>query len=381
VSIWIEDTARNVLPSWATTTHSAGFVEGVVLSPFTTPSRKDWKQSAAHTIEKLADVGLEIWFDPETHALQMPAVGLFRYYDSWDLWSGTPGRLRNHGEMLDHVKRVFAIQDELGVARLAPTMLLHSAQSGTSQEALDLSRIAVGEDPGCRLGIAGDATFWRSGSLLDAHIGALAQLDPSGWFVTAVRQSAVVPVPAIPAEIHGLCRTVRALSEDAPVHVSHGDLAGLPAIAAGGTSLGTGWDVRQKVSAYSSYVAQDPDAEGGGWFSQATHHKLLSYLVRGEARVLADRDSALSSRLLTGVLAAGKKSKPPWLHHAAVLHALDVSLAVPHRNAYETLVDLYESARQEWSTVAGVLGAASRADAWVTPLLDGLRAYGQTEGY
>ena len=379
MTVWVEDTARNVLAVWAGDAHRQGSLEAAVISPFCTPREADWKQSGAQTVERLTEAGLDVWFDPETHALQMPAAGFFRYYSSWDLWSGIPGALGSDAEMRDHVRRVFAIQDELGCPHLAPTILLHAAQSTTSQQALDLSRIAIDEDPECRLSVAGDPTFWGGGVLLDGHIGALAQLEPAGWFLTVSRQLAVVPVPAIPAEVFGLCRTARALSEENPVHISHGDFAGLPAIAAGAATLGTGWDVRQKVSAYSSYAAPDPDAEGGQWFSQATHQGLVSCLVRGDAQALATRDPVLSSRLLPGAVPPGPKEA--WLHHAAVLNRLTDALALPYDDAYRALRDIYDTARTEWPVVAGLLGSASLEDAWVTPLASGLEAYGRAEGY
>src|ERR1700722_1159840 len=381
MSLWIEDSARNVLGAWGEEAMGAGLVDAAVLSPFSTPYEKDWKPGAVETVERLHNAGLQVWLDPETHVFQMPAVGAFRYYQSWDLWSGTYGVLTSDSDRRDHVERVFAVQDALGVPHLAPTLLLHSAQSQTSQEALDLSRVAVEVDSTCRLSIVGDSTFWSAGYLLDGHVGALAQLDPAGWFVTVARHLAIVPVPTTGAEIHGLCRTVRALSEDAPVHMSHGDLAGLPAIAAGAVSLGTGWDVRQKVSAYSSYLAPDPQSEGGGWFGQATYEGLLSCLVRGDAQVLANRETALSAQLLPGELPPGTSPKPPWRHHAAVLKGVSDALSIPHNQAYDELRMRYEAANQAWGSVASALGSPPRADEWIAPVLDGLLAYGATEGY
>lgn len=381
MSLWLEDSARNVLGAWAIETNEAGFADGAVLSPFSTPYERDWKPGAVETVQRLHEAGLEVWLDPETHVFQMPSVGAFRYYQTWDLWSGAFGVLNTEAARRDHTERVFAAQDGLGVPHLAPTVLLHSAQSQTSQEALDLSRVAVEIDPACRLAIAGDSTFWGAGHLLDGHIGALAQLEPAGWFVTVARQLAVVPVPATSAEIHGLCRTVRALSEDSPVHISHGDLAGLPAMAAGGTSLGAGWDVRQKVSSYSSYLAPNPEAEGGGWFGQATYEGLLSCLVRGDAQVLTNRQPALAAQLLPGTLPPGAEAKPPWAHHAGVLQRACDALAIPHDQAYVELKTRYEAAAQSWTQVASTLGTPTRANEWISPLLDGLIAYGATEGY
>ena len=263
MSVWLEDSARNVLGAWAIETQGAGLAEAAVLSPFSTPYERDWKPGAVETVQRLHEAGVSVWLDLETHVLQMPSVGAFRYYQTWDLWYLVlPGVLNTPAAQRDHTERVFAAQDALGVPHVAPTILLHSAQSQTSQEALDLSRIAVELDPQCRLAIAGDSTFWSAGHLLDGHVGALAQLDPAGWFVTVARQLSVVPVPATAAETHGLCRTVRALSDDGPVHVSHGDLAGLPAIAAGGTSLGAG----SEHSSEGELVRELPrTGTPGGW--------------------------------------------------------------------------------------------------------------------
>jgi hypothetical protein len=258
-------------------------------------------------------------------------------------------------------------------------MLLHSPQSATSQRALELAQAAVEQDPACRVAIAGDSTFWAGDAALDAHIGALAQLEPGGWWLTVVRSLAVLPVPAMPAEIHGLCRTARALSEQAPVHISHGDLAGLPAIAAGAETLGTGWDPRQRVCAYASYAARDPDAEGGQWFTQATLAGLLSLLVRRDARILADRDPTLATALLPGVVPPGPGEA--WRHHAQVLSGLVAELGAPPDQAYARLRDRYTDARAQWPAVAASLASANGMDAWVTPLLDGLEAFGRTEGF
>jgi len=381
MSLLIEDTARNTLAAWTLEAINQGCARGAVLSPFSSPRyATGYKQSARDTVKRLQDGGAsEVWLDPETHALQMPPVGDFRYYDDWPLWAGARGTLNTTADMRGHVERVFAEQDALGLRHLAPTILLHSPQSAMSTRALNLSEQAMNLDPDCRLAIAGDSAFWAGGSALDAHIGALAQLEPSGWWMTVVRAMTILPVPAIPEEIHGLCRTVRALSEDGPVHVSHGDLAGLPAIAAGATTLGTGADPRQRVSAYTSYEERG-DGEGGGWFQQATLEGLLSLLVRGDANTLAGADNALATRLLPGVVPPGPREA--FLHHTDVLARVVSGLAgLAPAAAYAHLQNLYGSARTDWVAVAAVLHQASRADAWVTPLLNGLELYGATEGF
>jgi hypothetical protein len=371
------------LVSWTGEAVAAGSARGAVISPFSTPrSSGGWKQGATETVERLRAEGCDAWVDSETHALQMPAAGDFRYYDGWSLWSGARGQLTTDADMRDHIERVFAVQDDLGVSHLAPTMLLHSPQSSTSQAALRFAEIAIEVDPACRLAIAGDGAFWGAGSVLDAHVGGLAQLEPAGWWLTVVRLLPILPVQAVPEDVHGLSRTVRALSEDGPVHVSHGDLAALPAAAAGADTIGTGWDPRQRVSAYSSYEDRSGGGgDGGQWFQQATLEGLLSLLTRADANVFAQQNPTLAAQLLPGAVPPGPKEA--FLHHAEVLSRVVLALqsAANRATAYHDLLSRYNAARQHWPTVAAAVNSGSRADAWVTPLLDGHERYGHTEGF
>lgn len=380
MTLLIEDTARNNLALWTADAVNAGTAEGAVLSAFATPRvNTGYKQSGAQTIARLKADGATVWFDPMTHALQMPNVGDLRYYADWDLWGGITGALSTDADRTDHVRRVFELQDQLGTPHLAPTILLHSSQSTTSQRALELAQAAVGQDPGCYLSIAGDSAFWSGGTSLDAHVGALAQLEPGGWFCTVVRNLPVLPVPAAAEEVHGLCRTVRSFSEDGPVHVSHGDLAALPAVVAGATSVGTGWDPRQRVCAYTTYAPRDATGDGGQWFVQSTLAGLLSLLGRADAQILAAQNPALATALLPGQVPPGPSEA--FLHHASVLSDLVTRLTGGGQTAYTDLLGLYQSARTSWPTVATTIGRPNSADAWLRELEAGLRRFGATEGW
>jgi hypothetical protein len=380
MTLLIEDTARNNLASWTIRAAQRGTVTGAVISPFTTPVASGPKQSAQQTVQRLQNEDVEVWLDPETHALQMPSVGDFRYYDAWQLWSGQRGALTTPAEMRDHVERVFAHQDQLGVPHLAPTILGHSPQSQESQAALELAQTANDVDPEARLAIVGDSAFWASGSNLDAHVGALAQLEPPSWSLTVARSLTVLPVPAMAEEVHGLCRTARALGEDADVHISHGDLAGLPAVAAGATTLGTGWDPRQRVSAYSSYEVRTGGGDGGSWFQQTSYEGLLSLLGRGEATLLDQQDNAMSTRLLPGALLPG--AREAFLHHTDVLARVVGELTAADPGvAHANLLTRYTNAASDWAAVAAVLGITARATPWLSGPTDGLFHYGLTEGF
>lgn len=376
----VEDTARNNLIAWTERAATANSVEGAILSPFTTPKLgTTYKPSGATAADRLRDANVAPWFDAATHALQMPNVGDFRYYKDWDLWSGTRGALGNDANQREHIRRVFSTQDALEAPHLAPTILLHGPQSSSSQRALRMAELAAELDSSCVITIAGTTAFWAGGAALDAHVGGLAQIGPGGWFVVMVRNSAVLPVPADKEEVHGLCRTVRSLSEDGPVHVSHGDLAGLPAVTAGATTLGTGWDPRQRVCAYSSYAEREAGGEGGRWFEQRTLGGLLSLLGRSDTQILATQDPALANRLLPGSIPPG--AAEGWEHHAGVMSSLVRSLQPAGKSSYEALRDLYTAARSDWAQVAGAIGIPSRADLWLRELSAGLELFARTEGW
>jgi hypothetical protein len=384
LSVLIEDSPRAYLANWISAAVARGAAHGAIISPWATPwishPGQGKKPRAQDRIQELLDNGVEVWFDPTTHALQMGSVGDFRYYAEYDLWGGPRGDLSDDALREEHVGKVFDIQETLNVPHLAPTVLLHSGLDSTSALALEIAREAVRRDPDCRLSIAGTAPFWSSGPALDAHIGALATLEPSGWFLTVVRTATSLPVPAIAEEVHGLCRTARALSEDSPMHISHGDLAALPAIAAGATTVGSGWDQRQRVCSYGDYGARDPDAAGGGWYQRPSLRALLGSVLPNDAIILAARDAALVTRL-GGLPAPGPRET--FDHHLDVLTTVitDLQAISNPEQRYRRLLTLYDAARAEWPIVQGHTGSAIGGDEWIDGVAAGLALYGRTEGW
>lgn len=385
MSVLIEDSPRTFLAGWISDSVAKGIASGAVITPWATawlpPSGRGKKPRALDRVTELQASGVETWFDPTTHALQMGDVGDYRFYDEYDLWTGPRGDLSNQAYVEGHVDRVFDVQDTLNVRHVAPTVLLHAALDNTSVQALDLAKEAIRRDPNCYLSIAGTSPFWSGGRALDAHIGALATLQPGGWFLTVVRTAISLPVAASVEEIHGLCRSTRALSEDAPVHISHGDLAGLPAVAAGATSVGSGWDQRQRACCYGDYSERDPDPAGGGsWFKRPTLQGLLGLIMPNEALVLASRDANLVTRL-GGLPAPG--AREVFDHHLTVLTSIIGSLQTISnpQQKYRELIRLYQTARAEWPFVQAHTNSAYGAAQWIDPFVAGLTRYGATEGW
>ena len=381
MSVFINDTARNNLASWTERAIRGNYAIGAYINPFTS-SQDGFKSnpSALAKATKIHDAGGEFWFDPMTHAFDMPRQPSFDHYDTWELWEGSRGALDNDESMKGHTKHVFAIQDALGAPALAPTCLVSYPDSPKSQHALRLSQIAMEENPRSWLSIAGDTAFWTAGAELDAHIGALDQLEPAGWLLTVTRSDNAMPPLCTPEEIFGIMRTVFALSQDRPVRIAYGDVAALPAVAAGAEAIGTGWDLRQRICAYTDFQKSSSDSKGGSWYQRPTLKGLMGGLSSSEYTVLVSEDPSLASRLAPGVI--GNKPEQAFAHHASYLTQVTHSLSlVDNRTGIENLRNLYIDAKAEWPKILDVTSAKLGSDRWINPFLEGIDLFRASEGW
>ncbi len=382
MSILVEDTSRNNLASWVSTAVTNGLVDGAVLSPFATPAEStNFKSSGGTTAASLAADGGSVWFDAATHALAMPSVGDFRYYDGWNLWGGARGDLLGGGQQRDHVLRVLSQQDSIGAVPLGPTTLLTSASGAEPALAYSLAELTLEARDDAWITVAGTATFWTSGHDLDAYVGALAQTGAEGYVLVVARPTADMPVSASQDEVFGVCRTTRSLSEHGAVHVSHGDFAGLPAVAAGADSLGTGWDLRQRVCSFTSYEARDPSATFGSWFQRPTYGGLLACITRAAAERLENQDRPLSERLHSGPLHPDGP-KEAFTHHVEVLSNLVAQMAsLAYADRFRFLDQVYGNAAAEWPNAVAAGNVETTETRWIGRLHAGLTAYGESEGW
>lgn len=383
MSTLIQDTARNTLIKWTGNAVRGGYALGAALSPFTSPLEGNgYKRSAIATSEAIRGEGGEFWFDPMTHALNMPRAGDFRFYDGWELWDGTRGDLSDRTLVRSHVERVLAVQSSLEARPLAPTVLVSYPDSPRSHIALELSAEGARQSPTAWLTVAGDQQFWSSGAELDAHIGALDQLEPAGWLLSVARGDNAMPPAATPEEIFGLMRTTYALSQDRPVRIAFGDVAALPAVAAGAEAVGTGWDMRQRLCAYQDFEERPADAGGGGgaWYQRPTLRGLLGGLSNGEYDILVSERSTLARRLTPGVI--GPQAEQAFAHHATVLTAVIEELSAHSgRDRVAMLRDAYVAAITEWPEVQRVTGTRLGAARWNSPFLQGLELFMTSEGW
>lgn len=387
MTTFIEDSPRSFQAKWIANAHSAGTATGAVLTPWASPyihrGGPGLKPGIGNRVQELRDAGVPVWFDATTHALQMPGVGDFRYYAEFNLWGGPIGDLTQDAYRREHVRRVFKHQTELGTPLVAPAPLLPSGLNNVSTLALETARVALELEPSSRLTIAGVGTFWSDGRDLDAHVGALAALAPNGWFISFVQPDNGLPPKLTADEVYGICRTVRALSEYAPVHVSHGDFAALPAVAAGATTVGTGWDKRQRVVSFTDYVARTESTGQASWYERPTLLGLLGTLdKKADGALLEQQDAALAAQL--GGLPPVPGPKESFHHHVA---QLDIAVrriqgaGLSYRQRYDELDRMYIDAATNWAAVRAATGVRDQTSIWVTPYQQGLRMYGQSEGW
>lgn len=386
MTTFIEDSPRSFQSGWIAHACNAGNATGAVLTPWASPyihrGGPGLKPGIENRVEELRRAGVPVWFDATTHALQMPGVGDFRYYAEFNLWGGPVGDLTQDAYRREHVRRVFKHQLELATPLVAPSPLLPSGLNNVSTLALETAKVALELQPSSWLTIAGVGTFWSDGRDLDAHVGALAALAPAGWFISFVQPDNELPPKLTADEVYGVCRTVRALSEYAPVHVSHGDFAALPAVAAGATTVGTGWDKRQRVVAFTDYVARAESRGQASWYERPTLLGLLGTLEKkADGALLMQQDAVLAARL--GGLPPVPGPKESFRHHVAQLDTavLRIQSAGSYRQRYDELDRMYVEAATNWAAVRVATGLRDRTSTWVTPYQQGLRMYAQSEGW
>ena len=381
MGVFLGDTARNTLVKWASSAIRGGYATGAYLSPFTSPRLANgFKRSAQNTSELIREAGGEFWFDPMTYALSMPRAGDFRHYDTWDLWGGARGDVSSHPAMRDHIDRVYAIQRELSSPLLASALLVSYPDTPASQRALEFSQEAMDAEPAAWITVAGDQQFWGAGAELDAHVGALDQLEPAGWLLVVTRSDNAMPPGTTAEEVYGLMRTTFALSQDRPVRVAFGDIAALPAVAAGAEAVGTGWDIRQRICAYQDFEEREGDQNGGGWYQRPTLGGLMGGLSNREYSVLSSENQALAARLTPGSI--GPKPEQAFQHHASILTTIvDELNGLSGRDRIAALRRRYTEARPEWQEVKRITGAPIGPDRWIKPFLDGLDFFAASEGW
>lgn len=374
--------------TWTSGELRAGRLAGAILTPFHTPVAPEGggggrtREHAEYCVTAYRGCGADVMFDAMTHVATLPGVSLFARYDRYDLWpGGNRGDLTTATRRDRHVERVLEVQAGLGLPSLAPTVSLDSPVGSRVTSARAMARRARQLDNQTWFSVFGTSAFWEGGHQLDSFVGSLAQERPAGWLIGVMRPRLSYPAPGITAEeIEGLARTTHSLSRRAPVIVSHGDFAALPAVAAGAIGLGTGWDLRQRVLTASAFA---PVTETRRASFRVSAQGLIGALRRANAEALAASDRRLAQRLLPG--SVPQDLVAAFRHHFSVLRSIqtDIDGRARGRVRSHRLRTLYTDATRNWARVAAISRpqTGEGESGWVTSVADGVDRYIAAEGW
>lgn len=372
----VHDSGRSGKVGWFEQAVGECGVSRVILSPFETPLVGQARRpSGAECVAAVRAAGAEVFFDPTTHAL-CDRSNYFKYYDTWGLWPGK-GPSSDEPALLEHVKRVLGVQSSLQVPLVAPTIRLQEPLGPRADLAMAMATRAADLAPGASVAICGSPAFWSAGPALDVFVGEIAVLQPKEVFLTTSYDIEAYPAPITATAVEGLCRSVHSLGLRSRVTVAHGDLAALPAVAAGAAHVGSGWDLGQRRFSAESTVVSTEMARSS---IRVTHQRLLAVLKAKEAEELAKANAQLSRQLVPGALPPD--SNTAWKGHLKALVELASTLAsVPDRaRRVSTLQGFYIQAAVAFGQVTKHTRLAAGANDWLTPVSKGLSDYATAEG-
>jgi hypothetical protein len=383
MTIYLHDGSSSGHTSWtveALTRHAAA---GAVISPFFTPNTaRKGQPSGDDVANKVRAAGGEAVFDPTTHAVGLPGVDNWRNYRTWDLWGGAPGDLSTSTLLEEHVRRCADHSRTLRSPVVAPTLALDSPVGGDATVALALADAAKAEDSDAWQSLAGRRGFWLSDDL-DTYVGALAQLRPPVWMITVVRDLPDFPPDMTESRVmQAVCRTVDSLSRRSRVILCHSDLTGLPGVAAGADTIGTGWHTKQRVACSNTYQQNDPDQirRQAKWF---TYERLAALIHEQQSDILVRSDRPRANRLYRGTTDAATGARR--VHHLQALGTLadEVTAAgANRRDRVRALRAIYETAISELDSLATSYGRpfATQRAVFVDGPYAALEAYAVAEG-
>lgn len=384
--VLIHDGRRGGHRKWCVDAITLGFADGVVMTPFATPRVAQPRHpSASDLAQAIRDVNGEVLLDPMTHALFLPGSNKLDFYDAWELWGSAGATLENTAAQLLHVERVFERQSQVGAPHLAPTLQLQSQQSPNAYRALEIARVARGLDKACWQSLVGTRAFWASGPHLDAYVGSLAALRAPVWVITVANELVAGQAPDLTdtGAFAGLCRTVHSLSLRSRVIIAFADFAGLPAVAAGADTVGSGWDRAQRTFdplAFRSSSDDGPRIPA----AYVTQGGLNSVLRRDTAEAIERWDPANAVRIRGGTMPPSDNAER--MHHLQQLRAavLQVNGMGSTRQArVDELRTRYQSAVTDFDALISGLPRIVRdsdREAWAGNPARALEMYAALEG-
>ena len=384
-TVLLHDGRRVGHRKWTIEALTEGVAGGAILNPFATPRiGRPRHPSAAEFAQDVSDAGGMVVFDATTHALSLPSTDRVDLYSTWGL--GLEQRSLSTGTaLLDHVERVFEVQERLDAPHLIPTLTLTAPDDLTASNVIEMTEAGASIDPGAWGSLAGTRAFWASGHRLDRLIGELSASRLKTWVLTLVNEPPAEPTLGVSdvAAVAGWMRAINSLSLRSQVVVAHSDYVGLLGMAAGAELMGSGWDRSQRCFDPQAYH-QDEESGVRIPASYVTQGGLVSVLRRSTAEAVDRLDAGLARRLRGGTMP--RTDHEERMHHLRQVAVASLALAeLSDRDARAArLRETYLNALDDYGTLIRELGdtvKVSEQRAWVETPLASLDFYAKMEGY
>ena len=180
----------------------------------------------------------------------------------------------------------------------------------------------------------------------------------------------------------GLCRTVHSLSLRSRVIVAYADFAGLPAVAAGADTVGSGWDRAQRTFDPLAF-REDSDPGIRIPASYVTQGGLHSVLRRDTAEAIDRWDPTRARAIRGGAMPPSDQAQR--MHHLSQLRStvLQIDAAGSRQDRVNELRDRYKVAAADYdSLIADLRPVVRESDktAWTENPASALEGYAASEG-
>jgi hypothetical protein len=224
-------------------------IQGVILSP--RYEKPDRLQAYVGALKKqFTDAAVLV--DPQFYATVMSPqrLGYLPLYDSYFRPELTRKDFIGQSKISAYVSSVLTFQEELEVDYwVSPGILFNAFTDGQSQIALALAEESFSYHQGVKGAPPLLLTFVVNESALHDTDGLFEFLDlvtswdVAGFYILVARNTPKYPAPFEPRALANLMYLAYVLGEvnQREVVCGYSDLVGLPLVAAGATSLGTGW--------------------------------------------------------------------------------------------------------------------------------------------
>lgn len=331
---------------WTKEAVDAGHASGMIVNPFSTPRiAEDRHPNAATLSDDMQDRKASFVFDAMTHARELPTTNKLEFYNQWGLWPSGSRDLSDASVRVGHVQQVFDVQAGLQAPFLAPTVQIANPVSRSADIALELASVARGLHRRAWQSLAGTRQFWSSGAALDGYVGSLATLRAPVWLLTVANEFVVGAEPDLKdiAAFAGLCRTIRSLARRSRVILCYADYAGLPAIAAGADTVGTGWHRAQRTfdpMAGAFHIDSDPGVRRQAEY--VTQGRIHAVLRRDAGDQIVRWNSARADTIRGG-------PRPPSANVERMHHLRQLRLVVDEINAESRPLERYELLRDRYA--------------------------------